>query len=531
MLVPETRAAVLAGAAAELAEVVLDGVLGEDVRRVDRPHRQCSRQKHRKQGLFQHQLRERPRHPAHHLAPARIGEVLEGPVPLLQGDQRRHQRVGGDPAEQHPEKAHERELVEAAEADRAQRAVAGRRRRAGCEGRQPGRPQRHRKRHVHRRAAPPLLDVAGEQDDPGVDAVADDDAAEKSGVRIQVMDHRAREGEGDRHAGEERQNQKRHGADGPVIEHQRQPHRDQHQRARDHQIPHQRFLRLDHGADLPAVADLDAGVKALWIQGLHHVVHGVEDVLVLLQPDRRAGRRDEHHQRMAVLACQVAVGEAIEARIGRLDTAEHFVQIRWRRRGLGLFGDVDQQRIRLGYPLLERIAGLLDVFEIGIERAVLVEEVLLRLDLPVHPRDQGRRQAHQPPRQRVDELFAGLEIVGPHHHGEVREAADALLQLLQTHRCRRPLRQQLAQVGAQVAVEPYCRGNTEEKGDCAQQHQEPRPPQRERAPPLPELVDARLHPAPCLGATASIDSRSSESPLSAVSRSMVSAGCRRMAWV
>ena len=91
--------------------------------------------------------------------------------------------------------------------------------------------------------------------------------------------------------------------------------------------------------------------------------------------------------------------------------------------------------------------------------------------------------------------------------------------------------QQLAQIGAQVAVEADRAGNAEEEDHRPEQRDPAGPAQRQRGPPIPEAVDARLHPAPCRLATASIDSRRSERPDSAVSRSMVSAGCRRMAWV
>ncbi len=339
-----------------------------------------------------------------------------------------------------------------------------------------------------------------------------------------------------RDAGEERKDQQRDGADGAVVEPERGRHRDQHQHGGDLQVPDQRLLRLDHAADLAAVPHPDAGMERGGVQRVDGGGDGVEDLLIVGQAHRRARRRDQDHQRVAVLAGQVAVGIAVEAGPGRLDAAHHLVEV-GRGRALRLVREVDEERVGGGDARTQRRARRDQVLDLRVERAMAVEELLLRVHPPVHLRHQRRRQLLEPRRGRVDEPLARLEVVGAHHDGEVGEAADAPLQLREALRRRRALGQELAQVGAQVAVEVDGGRDAEREDGGAEQRQRPGPAQRKGRPPLPEPGDARellhraLYAAPCLRATDSIASRKSARPESAVSRSMVRAGCRRMAWV
>ena len=283
------------------------------------------------------------------------------------------------------------------------------------------------------------------------------------------MDHLARESEGEGDAGEERKDQKRYRPDGAVVENQRQTDGGERERAGEREIADQRFLRLDQPLDLAAVTDLDAWMEALGIELFHLEVDGAEDPLIVLEAHRRAWRREQHHQRVATFAREVPVGVAVEARVGCLDPGHRLVETD-RRRGLPVVGEVDEQWIRPGNLRAERVARGDQILEIGIERSVAVEELLLRVDAPVHLRHQRRRQLLQACSQRVDEPFAGLQIVGAHDDREVREAADAPLQLGEGHRRRSALRQELTKIGAQIAVEPRCARDGGDEREDPEEH-------------------------------------------------------------
>src|SRR5258708_7779209 len=85
-----------------------------------------------------------------------------------------------------------------------------------------------------------------------------------------------------------------------------------------------------------------------------------------------------------------------------------------------------------------------ELFGLGEERAVGVEERLLLVDLPVDALLQGGRQLPQPRAEGVDEALAGFQIGGLHHHRELAQAAHALLQRIERHRGGRAVRQELA---------------------------------------------------------------------------------------
>src|SRR5712692_1412968 len=140
--------------------------------------------------------------------------------------------------------------------------------------------------------------------------------------------------------------------------------------------------------------------------------------------------------------------------------------------------------------------------------------------------------------------FAALEVVGADHHRQGGKAADAAFQLLQRDRGGRALRQELAEVGAQIAVEAHREGEGAGEHHGPERHDQPGAQDGERGEALPQPVtsppgwnglhavqDGPCYPAPWRAATIEMASRSSKSPASPTSFSMVSAGCRRIACV
>ncbi len=177
----------------------------------------------------------------------------------------------------------------------------------------------------------PLLEIAREQDDARVDAVADDDASEKRRVGIEVPDGRATEREGERGAGGERADQKRNRSEAAVVEKDDEADRQHHQRAGELEVSDQLLLRFDHLAHFSVVADDD--VCARWIELAHRVFHRGEQLLVSGESQGGGLRANHHGQRVLVAARQVSVGEVIDGRGQFLDGgAEMARPIRSRRR-------------------------------------------------------------------------------------------------------------------------------------------------------------------------------------------------------
>jgi len=168
--------------------------------------------------------------------------------------------------------------------------------------------------------------------------------------------------------------------------------------------------------------------------------------------------------------------------------------------------------------------------QVGVERAVPVQELLLGVDAIVDLRHQRGRQLFQLCRQRVHEALAGLRssvrtTMARWDSPPIRfsNSASATAAGAPWARARGGRSAGRRRAGPR-------RGRRRRTPGSPTGHQE-RPAQGERCPPLPEprgpgelLHSVFLTPRPVGAPTASIASRSSESPDSAVSRSMVSAG-------
>ena len=115
MAVPVSGAVLEAFAAAEVAEIVVDGL----PRETDQADHRESREREGSDGgrprISREEARIRRRYPADD---SRAAPLAQGAYPLGYRDERRHQQIGRDPADEHAGEAHEPELVEPAEAHR-----------------------------------------------------------------------------------------------------------------------------------------------------------------------------------------------------------------------------------------------------------------------------------------------------------------------------------------------------------------------------------------------------------------------------
>ena len=303
----------------------------------------------------------------------------------------------------------------------------------------------------------------------------------------------------------------------------------------------------DDASHLAAVADTNAGMEGRGPQAIDDLLHRAEKALVVGQAHRGPGRLHQHHERVAAFSGEIAVDVMVDLAEGGSQTGERGIErrligARRFRRGLGLVVEIDYQRIGLprgfGLALGEGVVHLHEVLLLGVESAVLLEEVALLVDPVEDARHHRGRQRAQLLRERVDEPLSPLQIVGADDDGERRQPPDSLFQLLQTHRGRCALREQLAQIGSQVAVQAHREGHGRDEERGADGDEGPGPLDRGGRELVPEAValagtavPPRRHPAPWRRATAAIDSRSKASPCKARSSSMVRAGCSRMAWV
>src|SRR5262249_60707902 len=112
-----------------------------------------------------------------------------------------------------PAPADEAELAEALKIRERERRIRHSRRERRAQRSGARAPDRDGQRRLDAHAAPALLDITGEEDDPEVDPVADDDRAEECGVRVELVDvERRGRREGERVEG--RQKGRREGGGG-----------------------------------------------------------------------------------------------------------------------------------------------------------------------------------------------------------------------------------------------------------------------------------------------------------------------------
>ena len=129
----------------------------------------------------------------------RVGTDLGSAAQLLvQGQERRHQQEGAEPAKQHADPADEAEMAESPVRGHHQHAEGD----AGCGGGEQGGSRRGLRalqaRLAQAHSLPAQLFETGEVDETVVDAIAHHDGAEESGLRVEVADHHPGEPEGDR---------------------------------------------------------------------------------------------------------------------------------------------------------------------------------------------------------------------------------------------------------------------------------------------------------------------------------------------
>src|SRR6185436_13874960 len=185
--------------------------------------------------------------PAHRRgAGARLRRTGDDATAVDQTKQPRQEQVRRQPAGERAGRRDHAELVEATEAGGGERRVSGGGGDRGGQRSAPGGARGDGGGFGGGHAAPPLLQVAGEQNDPGVDAVADHDRAEKRRAAAQRRDEQRRHAETPHRADRQRQRQGGERARGAEGEQDRQHHADQHEQGRDRDVRLQRrHLALD----------------------------------------------------------------------------------------------------------------------------------------------------------------------------------------------------------------------------------------------------------------------------------------------
>ena len=285
------------------------------------------------------------------------------------------------------------------------------------------------------------------------------------------------------------------------------------------------------------------------VEGNPLLAHRGEEALIVLQAGRGAGGIDQHHQRLTAFAGEISVEEVVEPPEGGPQASDGIfhgrVGLRFR---ILFFVEAYEERIgcpfRFRDPVVQDIADVLQIGRARVQRAVRFEKCLFVIDAPEDPGNQFPGKLRQARGKGVDESLSRLEVVGAHHDGERRETADPVLELPQRDRGRGTLRQQLAQIGAEISIQSRGERRCGGEDQCSRGRDRPRAPHREPGETLPQPVASAsrgdslgaiqgcsCYPAPCRAATIAIASRRSASPASPMSLSMVNAGCSRMACV
>ncbi len=131
---------------------------------------------------------------------------------LVQGQERRDQQEGAEPAKQHADPADEAEMAESPVRGDHQHAEGDAGRGGGEQGGARRRFRALQARLAQAHSLPTQLFETREVDEPVVDAVAHHDGAEEGGLRVEVANHQAGEAEGDRDGHQHRQPEREDGA-------------------------------------------------------------------------------------------------------------------------------------------------------------------------------------------------------------------------------------------------------------------------------------------------------------------------------
>ena len=211
-------------------------------------------------------------------------------------EQRRHEREGEHPAEQHADAADEAEVPETPvrrQDEHGERHAGGRRRRAGWRA-----PPRARLEAggLERHAGPPELPHPRQVDEPVVDAVADDDAAEERRLRVEVADDQPGEPEGEQpppsarrcpaRPCERRSRKKRKSESSTSAHHQHH--------GGEHVVEDGLVARRRRGGSCPPKPDAQVAGRELGLVTVDHGAHAVEQLRASPTLDRRA--RGAHHE-------------------------------------------------------------------------------------------------------------------------------------------------------------------------------------------------------------------------------------------
>jgi hypothetical protein len=408
--------------------------------------------------MGEHALEER-RHPS---VPRRADDDAARPQPLEHDEQRREQREGRAPAQDHADAADEPEVAEPAVGGEEERPVSD----AGADGREQRTARRHARRVVARRlqrhaAAPELLHPA-QVHDPVVDPVPRDDRAEERGLHVEVAEgevgHAERDGDGDEEGRPERQ-------DEPHVAEER-GHRDEqdheHDAERERRVLEQRLV-LDEedriGAAEPHLQVLRVGVGP---EPVDHCLHLRQDHADLGDAQARPGRPHDHGHGTVVRVDHVAVDETLESLLhplpwARLRGVEEILQLtvvaevdeaaRLLLRRLIVFAEQIEHRVQLRLLLAEdlhqRVAGPAEILRRGEERPVLgvppPRRPDVRFDRAHHVGAHGPHRLGEPRRQPLggaevlraalrldDEQDGAVSPDAPHELVRVLDARDVL---------------------------------------------------------------------------------------------------------
>ncbi len=333
-------------------------------------------------------------------------------------------------------------------------------------------------RLLHEDAGAALLDVAGQEDDAEVDAVADDDGAEERRVGVELVDaERPQRGQAERvdRGQQQRRQQDEDAAPPAVVDDDGADHRDQDQHGRDGEVAHQRGRLLDEDGDVAAVADAHARRVARGAAQRRQVgLDAREELGRAALAGGVLAHLDEGHGEVEGLAAEAVVGEPGGG------VAEPVVVL------LLDVGDVDRGRrlalVEQGAHLLGHlvVAARLDagahdaqVGQVEVEGAVLLEEGALFGVADAHAGGELRGVSADPGGQIVDEPLAGGEVrgvAGVDDDAEEEQPRDAGAELVDGEDAGRVAGEQLLRLGAQVGVE---RRGAQGGGDGEEQRADP----------------------------------------------------------
>ena len=406
--------------------------------------------------------------------------VAPQPQAFQQRGDRRHHGVGRQPAQRHPRRADDAEVLEAAKRADAQRGVRRRRRARRGQRRRVRAVERVRDRDLQRLPGAALLQEAAQPDDAEVDAVAGDDAEQERGRDVEVTDRELGEPEGQR------------AADGDGA-----AQRDQRARRAEEQQQHAQHQRDADAADVDHVAQHQVVLRHAGDQ-----IAGISGRHVRREPQLGQRRRDDglHAGQRLAPEAQVAAGD------GRL-AGDHLRPARRRLREVIAVRVVDgaaqlvaqalvelvgvERRGRTGRAVVTAEIGAdgvfvggtflrdeppLQIVDVGlgeVEPGARHQEAARVLDAAAHERDVGRADGLEPRHQRVGRASQLGGISTLEHDEHVRQPARARQNATQLHDAGRVLLQQVCKICHQPQLRGAPRAQRRQQRGGEQEHAGP----------------------------------------------------------